>query len=400
MKRIIEIFTIVLLFNGIIFGGVIFSPGNASFSGYVKNSTDSPIAGCRVYAYDSLGNVAAFMETDSTGYYLIAGIVSGEYRAKTSNQSGYVDVWYINGNNWSEATPFTIQDADTLTGINFSLNYGGCISGQVKNSLNEPIEGVYIDAYDTLQNFITSAISDSSGAYSVKGLATGYYKLHTENYSGYINEWYDNKTSFEIADRIGVTMGDTVSGILFQLQPGGVISGNVMASDSGTPIAGVTVSLYNLDQTLYESVQTDSSGFYKISSIENGNYKLGTYNAFGYVDQFFNDKSSFEDADTLSITGDTLSNINFTLVFTGIPQIGSLKESDIKIFFVGEKLFINKLPDGEKDLSLFDISGVLLKKLKINYNNTTLDFCGMRNGVYFIKLKGAVNLDKKIIYIE
>jgi len=400
MKRIIEIFTIVLLFNTMAYGGEIFSPGNASFSGYVKTVGSLPIAGCRVYAYDSLGNVSAFMETDSTGYYLISGIAAGEYRAKTLNQSGYVDVWYVNGSSWDEATPFTIQDNDTLSGVDFNLNYGGCIEGQVKNSLNEPIEGVFIDTYDTLQNFVTSAISDSSGIYFIKGLTTGHYRLHTENNASYINEWYDNKASFEMADNIDVTMGDTVSGISFQLKPGGIISGYVVAYDSGTPIAGITVLLYNPDQSLYKNTQTDSNGYYVLYSVENGNYKIGTYNSFGYVDRFYNNKDSFESADTLFVQGDTLSDINFVLVYTGIPQNVGSKKYNIRAFFIGKKLFLEGLPSGEKEVSLFDMSGALLRKEKVNCKYVTFNFNNRRNGVYFIKSKGTVNFCKKIIYIE
>ena len=68
---------------------------------------------------------------------------------------------------------------------------GGSISGAVSQSSDAtPIEGVYVDAYDSNWNYVTSGYSNSSGNYSVTDLASGNYYLQTYNTLGFVDKYY------------------------------------------------------------------------------------------------------------------------------------------------------------------------------------------------------------------
>jgi hypothetical protein len=68
-------------------------------------------------------------------------------------------------------------------------------------------------------------LTDNSGNYKSYALPAGNYKLYfsTQWYNpNYSSEWYNDKSSFETADTVGVTVGQTTSGINAQLSPIGI----------------------------------------------------------------------------------------------------------------------------------------------------------------------------------
>ena len=54
----------------------------------------------------------------------------------------------------------------------------------------------------------------------------------------------------------------------------GVIMGTASA-DNGNIVSGISVMLYNMDATLYNSTTTDNAGNFTFSNVESGNYYIG-----------------------------------------------------------------------------------------------------------------------------
>jgi hypothetical protein len=90
----------------------------------------------------------------------------------------------------------------------------GSISGTVIDEGSAPIEGVCVTAFTLAGDFAGATTTAADGTYSVGGLGTGSLAvLFDACAGGYVNEWYDNQTSFEDADPVPVTDGVDTPGV-------------------------------------------------------------------------------------------------------------------------------------------------------------------------------------------
>lgn len=267
-------------------------------------------------------------ETDSLGHYTITGFFDEEpldftcckLQTDEASSMGYIDEWYDNKYNESSADIITVAFPDTIKNIDFELELGGCISGYV-TSAEGPLTDVEISIRDAVtRDRISYSYTDSTGYYIAKGLSTGSYKLETWNWeTGYVDEWYDNKLSFESATPVSVTVPDTTTNINFELEIGGCISGYVTSAKG--PLSDVSIDVCDAitkDKWFGEGGWTDSTGYYIVTALPTGNYKVKTHNDSGYVDLYWNNKLDWNSADVVNVTlPDTVNNINFSLYVGG-----------------------------------------------------------------------------------
>jgi hypothetical protein len=167
---------------------------------------------------------------------------------------------------------------------------------------NGPLVGVYVFAEG--DNGSGFAITDSSGHYTMTtGLKTGTYNLTTFAY-GYINGEVDSTS---------VTAGQTTSGVNFDLQLSGGISGIVTDAVSQSPINGtdIFVNLANGSGTFGFFGATGADGKYLIAT----NLPTGTYNVSliiapdGYIRQM---------TTASVVAGVETKNVNLALARSGI----------------------------------------------------------------------------------
>jgi len=95
------------------------------------------------------------------------------------------------------------------------------------------------------------------------------------------------------------------------------ITGTV-TSDTGAPLASMTVAAYHIDGTLVGTATTNASGTYSITT-GGGQYHVLAYDPTGvYATSFYSDAESYETSKVLLLTSIlTVSNINFSLVRAG-----------------------------------------------------------------------------------
>jgi len=83
-------------------------------------------------------NRERYSYTNSSGQYICQGLETGDYYVEAdgyvNNQRIYVRKYYDNVSDQSSATPVTVTAPDTITGIDFTLEQGGAISGTVYES--------------------------------------------------------------------------------------------------------------------------------------------------------------------------------------------------------------------------------------------------------------------------
>jgi len=294
-------------------------------TGQVTNSTGTGIADVWVDAYDSSGNWMNSGYTQADGNYTIVGLPTGSYKLKfIGGDSGYVTQWYNNKTSMDSADAVAVTEGSTTGGIDATMVLGGTVSGRVTNSSGSGIAGVWVQAYDSSWNNICyNGYTQADGTYTIVGLPTGSYKLKFNGGdSGYVTQWYNNKTSMDSADAVAVTAGGTTNGINATLALGGTVSGRVTNS-SGGGIAGVWVYAYDASSYYINGGYTQADGTYTIVGLPTGNYRL-EFNGgdSGYLGQWYNNKASFDSADAVVVTaGSITGGINAVLIPSDVDQV-------------------------------------------------------------------------------
>jgi len=169
------------------------------------------------------GNTAAIMcereSTDGAGAYLSrSGLPTGSYFVQTFNPGDLLDELYndipcIGFCQPTTGTPVPVTVAETTSGIDFALEPGGSIAGNVTNSATGlGVAGVTVQIYDAIGSFVESATTDATGDYeTAESLPTGTYFAVTSNAAALIDEtggvaqhpvWRDELTALTATRRL------------------------------------------------------------------------------------------------------------------------------------------------------------------------------------------------------
>ncbi|NNN03466.1 MAG: carboxypeptidase regulatory-like domain-containing protein, partial [Acidimicrobiaceae bacterium] len=263
-------------------------------TGTVTNATGSPLAGIQVVDTNpSLVNVRP-VTTSTAGTYSLTDIPPG------SNSISFSDPNNVYG---YESVNVNVIAGGTST-QNETLVQGGTITGAVSNPSGAPLVGIRVQAVGQSSNGSGSAISTSSGTYTIAGLGAGSY---TVSFSDPNNVYLTSSSTVNVTAGSTVTQNET-------LLVGGTVTGTV-TNTSGTPLAGIFVSENPLNGPNGASATTTSTGTYSISGLASGTYFV-----------------SFTDPNNVYIGGFVVCNItaggtttqNDTLFTTGLRPTISL----------------------------------------------------------------------------
>jgi hypothetical protein len=298
-----------------------------SISGRVTDSGNNGIANINVNVHDMNGNNIAWTSTDSNGDYTVKGIPSGNHKVQfwPYNAGNYMEEWYNDRGSFENADTILVIAGETNTGIDAQLADSGAISGRVTDSSGTGgIASVEVQVCDLNGDWYNGTNTDNDGYYTLRGLPAGDYEVAFRTHWGpgnYVGEWYNDKDSFDTADAISVTLGQTTTGIDAQLADSGAISGRITDSTGTVGIANVNINVCDLNQYWYPGVHTDGDGYYTLHGLPGGNYKVqfDTNNAIGnYVGEWYNDQDSFDNANTVTVTvGQTTTGIDAQLADGG-----------------------------------------------------------------------------------
>ena len=163
-------------------------------------------------------------------------------------------------------------------------NFTGVVTRGADGS---PVEGVVMNLFSTATGTASqgTTTTDGAGRYGFT-LAAGDYTVRTDNAASFdlLGEIYDNIICTPTCepgtgDTATVSAGTITGGIDFQLDPAGAISGQLVRSDNGQPLAGAIVNVYQDtdagDQLFIRfrgGAATDSNGFYVVRGLPTGAY--------------------------------------------------------------------------------------------------------------------------------
>ena len=165
-----------------------------------------------------------------------------------------------------------MTSGDTTSDVNAILAPAGSVSvsGRITDAAGSGI--AHVSVYDSSNNSKTLGYgsTDSNDDYTVNGLPAGSYKITFStwetidaNSNSYLGEWYNDKQSFETADSVTVTVGDTTSNVNAILAISGSISGKV-TNEAGNGIADVYVYAHDNSYSRIFFGVTNSTGNYTV----------------------------------------------------------------------------------------------------------------------------------------
>jgi hypothetical protein len=254
--------------------------------------------------------------TASDGGYSVT-VRPGRYKVAFYPQqtSGFLFEYYDNKPDFGVATVVVVE-ASPVT-VNATLERGVLISGRVTDAAGGTgLEGIFVSVQTAVCcEGVTGTHTGASGTYSV-AVRPGSYKVgfFPPATSDLISEFYDDAPDVFAAEVV-VAEAAPVSGIDAVLDRGVRMSGRVSGPD-GVGAPNVNVNLVDpASGSWIAGAGTNFDGTYSLT-VRPGTYKVdfSPQPSSGLLYEYYDDKTTFEDADLLTaVVGTPLVNIDATL---------------------------------------------------------------------------------------
>ena len=315
--------------------------GTGSLTGTVTDGFNGNLpTGLQVQLVNGSGGVIATASTTS-GVYTFSNVATGSYYVRTNAPAGgipYINQLYNGVTCLNSCSIFTTVGATlvnvgsgvTTSGINFTLQRGGVITGTISAAVNgSPLSGIGAQVFNSAGVVMGTFNSNASGVYTTPGLPADTYYVRTSNFGSFINQLWQGQTCPQAGCIVTsgtpvVVNGATVSGINFALVSGGRISGKVTDASTATTLQNVAVQIFSSTGVNLGSTNTDSSGNYSTSGLPAGTYYVRTSTGLlfqfnpplVFVDQLWNGTSCVPFC--LNPTAGTPVTVTNSITTTGI----------------------------------------------------------------------------------
>jgi len=225
-----------------------------SIYGTVTDSSGNPVANAELNAWQSEGgHGGGWAMTGSDGTYTMTGLSTGTYNVE------------VRAGEYSSAMKTTMVTSGQDTQLDFILTVGGSISGTVKYEDENPAVNLRVECWNEMGPGWGDSWTDTTGAYEIRGLSTGTYRVEVR---------IDDPTSNYASESqtVTVTAGSETTGVDFVLSAGGSISGTVTAT--GSPVANIRVECWKEQGSGWGDAWTATDGTYTINGLSTGSYHV------------------------------------------------------------------------------------------------------------------------------
>ncbi len=327
--------------TGIRFSLEKYQPGTGGISGTIVDDTDgTPLADAWVTAVASWEPYTyGRAMTDKQGGFVIGGLKSGAYTI-SAGAEGFIEEFYDNAPVWELASPVTVTEPDTLSGLVMRLAEGGVISGRVTDKDGRPLTDVWIQVYSDAsgdsawtdstrtpaRKFDAGASTEADGSYRISGIPEDEYFVTATSWRGAWFQhqiWYEGAADPSSATRVPVRSGVETPGIDFIFDfpaTDGSLSGRVTDLD-GKPIEYAQIQLFSdgsdaRGNSVWMTASTGANGDYSLYFVPEGRYYVNCWAQAGWssVFRYWPDSEDFAGAQAISVDGVTaVRNVDFIL---------------------------------------------------------------------------------------
>lgn len=177
----------------------------------------------------------------------------------------------------------TVTAGSPVTGIDFSLQPGGGVSGTVTRAAGgAPISGVSISVENEREGITGGGLTDASGNFTVFGLPPGNYRVFTSSGvpADLMSEAANNRPCASEdcrwipVDTVVVTAGAVTAGVNLALDANPAFIEGTVRDDAGNPIAFAVVSINSDDRYTSIGTRSDASGNFRFGPLRPGVYRL------------------------------------------------------------------------------------------------------------------------------
>ena len=192
----------------------------------------------------------------------------------------------------------------------------GAITGVVSNG-TAGLANICVTAYTPSDENGGATTTNSSGAYTLSGLAPGLWRLRFIDCSAtptYAAQWYSGAADFASASAVTVNSGATTSAIDVTMATGGSITGTV--TSGGSPAGAGSVCIYAFVAYPYgtfvgQTTTTGSGGAFSLGGLGLGSYDLQISDCAPVgvdASQWYSAQTDFSSSDTpVTLTSNTPS---------------------------------------------------------------------------------------------
>ena len=282
-----------------------------SISGHVYKPDGRPLDGAVITVYTSPdSDPVASGRTNWYGRYEVGGLPTGSYYVKADGY-GYAEEFYQDAGP-DTATLVSVTLSQETSGIDFTLDVGGYVSGYVYDSQGRPLSGAYIGVYDSTSHYeVASGRTGSDGSYIAVGLPTGSYDVSASR-NGCL-EYYDEVATLADATSVSATIGQRTPNINFALDQPGIISGTVRDSQGNTVSEANVVVYDSATHQKVRSIRAAGDGSYSVEGLPIGSYHVRAL-CSGFFDEYYQDATTIDTAQSISVAlNQDTQDIDFTL---------------------------------------------------------------------------------------
>lgn len=255
----------------------------------VDEALESPLVDTLIRLTSESGIVLREVQTDVAGNYFIDNITRGNYT-----------LVFINANYQNVVVSVTVVANETKI-ISVTLQpYPASIAGTVVDANSSaPLIGAVVQVLNENGQFITNAISNTEGRYSITGLAEGTYTVVTIA-QGYIASSLN----------ISLTPG-TAAQVDFQLITNHASIQGKIIDRNGNPVNNALVRVLDQSGVFINSGVSDANGMYIVGNMPSGTLQvIVSAKSFQSVTRFITVRA-----------GEQLTNIDFILEWDSFGEI-------------------------------------------------------------------------------
>lgn len=281
--------------------GLVAKPDTSTISGTVTSggaSRGGIVVEPEIW-YAGSWHVMAHVITAADGTYRAHVATPGTYRVHFEDPSGVLgEQWWDAAATAVDATPVEVGSGVALTGIDADLTGPtptGGIDGTVQDADAAPIGDVEVTAYAWSEiegrwTAVDHARTGYDGRYAITGLPVGTYRVGFDGPSrDWIDEFHHDSATVDAAVDVAVTADEPahVDAVLAP-SPGDLVGR--ITSDADAALDGVRVELWaEVDGawSVVRSTPLSSSGYYLLSGLAQGDYRLGVRDTAGRHDETF-----------------------------------------------------------------------------------------------------------------